>query len=406
MSPRLIIRMVLGPALLACTYLFSAAVFADSWAPPEEEAYTSENGRWRLTVTPRPIGGALDYFRDKGDGVDKAGGLPGAADDAVGRMERREGSRWIEAWRGVLVNDVAPVHALVSAKGQAVTFDNWHSMGHGEDAVVIYDVQGNVVRAMGLGDFLPASYVEALPRTVSSIHWGYGHRLSKDGRELVLRVVVPGNEDLGLGEGDHVEVRFALATGAQVPLGGAAWADALARAEGVAELRREEQRQWRERFVMPLAAPGPSADTGEWRDYLFEAFFRLDPQWKDEFPRGYVVSPHGSADHTRSVVRLRGELADCRQDCTLMVASPSHGTLVDVLAELGKDLAPGALQGGRVYVVVDDAHAEAAHAALAHASPTWISTDPSQPIPQSRERLDDLVAREAQEAAERQDATQ
>lgn len=124
-------------------------------------------------------------------------------------------------WQGPLVNDVAPVNALVSATGQVVTFDNWHSAGFGEDAVVIYDVRGKVVRAMGLGDFLPSVYVEALPRSVSSIHWSGGHDLSGDGRELVLRVVIP-RDGAQLDKSRHVEVRFDLAPGTQVPLSGPA----------------------------------------------------------------------------------------------------------------------------------------------------------------------------------------
>jgi hypothetical protein len=396
MSPRMMIRKASVLALLACACLGSAAAFADSWIPPEEETYGSENGRWRLTVTPRPIGGALDYFRDKVDGVDDAGGLPGAADHAVGQMEHRQGNRWMEAWRGPLVNDVGPVHALVSPTGRAVTFDNWHSMGYGEDAIVIYDLEGKVVRAMGLADFLPEAYVEALPRTVSSIHWGHGHHFSKDARELVVRVVVPGEEGLGRGDGDHVEVRFDLATGAQVPLGGTAWVQALARAERVAALRREEQRQWRTLFVEPLPAPGPDADTTEWHHYLTEAFYRLDPEWEDGFPDKQVIDPRGSAGHGRSVGWLREALVECSQDCVLMVASPSQDTLVEALAAIGGELAPGALQGARVYAVVDDAHAEVALAALAHASPTWIRIDPAQPIPQRKERLEELAERERQ----------
>ena len=395
MLPRTSIRLVF---LLACALLASPAAFADSWAPPEQEVYPSEDGRWRLTVTPRPIGGALAYFRDKVDGLDNAGGVPDAPDHAFGRMERREGQRWVEAWSGPLVNDVAPVAALVSASGHAVTFDNWHSMGYGADVVVIYDTQGKVVRAMGLGDFLPPVYVEALPRSVSSIHWSGEHAIAGDGRELVLQVVVPQEDRRNREESPHVALRFDLATGTQVPPSGDAWSAALIEAEKAARFQREERLQRRTRFVAPLSAPGAGSTTRDWHAYLAEAFFRLDPDWESGHPSTKVIVAQGNADHRKSVRWLRDALADCDQDCVVMVASSSQDALVAALAEAGAGLRPGALQGGRIYAAVEDAHAEAARAALDHASPTWIRLDPAQSIPQRRERLEQLAEREAQEA--------
>ncbi len=387
-------------ALVACVLLVPAPAFADSWLPPEEKSYVSDDGRWRLTVTPRPIGGALAYFQDKVDGLDDAGGIPGEADHALARMERKDGRRWVEAWRGPLVNDVSPVDALVSATGQVATFDNWHSRGHGDDAVVIYDAEGRLVRAVGLGDFLPAAYVKALPYSASSIHWGRGHRLSRDGSELVLRVVVP-DDKAGFGEGDHVEVRFDMATGAQRPPGGPAWEAALARAEEIAAERREKRRQWRARAMAPLLAPGADGSQQEWSRWLMEAFFRLESDSFAKFPMSYIVAPPGDEKHRKSVEWLRDAVVQrCRQDCILMVASPSQQALVAALAGIGTELAPGVLQGGRVYAAVDDEHAEAARQAWAHASPTWIRIDPAQPIPQRKERLEELAEEEALEARE------
>lgn len=393
MSLRLHLRTVV---LLGALLVLPVVAFADSWLPAREETYASEDGRWRLTVTPRPIAGPLAYFQDKVDGFDNAGGVPDAPDHALGRMERREGRRWVEAWRGPLVNDVAPVSALVSASGQAVTFDNWHSMGHGDDVVVIYDAQGKVVRAMGLDDFLPPAYVEALPRSASSIHWSGDHAIAGDGRELVLQVVVPSEEGWAPGASRHVELRFDLSTGAQVGDPGDAWAAALAEAEKVARLQREKRRQWRARFIAPLPAPAAGSETREWHGYLVEAFFRLDPDWEDRYPSVKVIRPREDAGHRESVGRLLEALAGCEQDCVLMIASPSQDDLVAALVEAGAGLRPGVLQGGRVYALLDDDHAEAARAALAHASPTWIRLDPSQPIPQRRERLEKLAEREGE----------
>lgn len=387
-------------ALVAGILLVPATASADSWLPPGERTYASDDGRWRLTVTPRPIAGAFAYFQDKVDGLDDAGGIPGEADHALARMERRDGRRWVDAWRGPLVNDVAPVDALVSPAGQVVTFDNWHSRGHGGDAVVIYDAQGRLVRAMGLGDFLPKGYVEALPYSVSSINWGHDHYVSDDGRELVLRVAVP-DDRAGIDAREHVEVRFDLATGVGHPVAGPAWERALASARQVAAERREQRRQWRAAAMAPLHAPDASATAADWGDYLRSAFHRLEGDAFGVFPMTYAIAAPDDEHHRRTVDWLRNALVErCGQDCIVMTGSPSQAALVAALEEIGAELAPGVLQGGRVYIAVDDAHAEAARLALAHAGPTWIRIDPGQPIPQRKERLEKLAEEEAREAGE------
>ena len=58
--------------LLAGTCLANA----DSWLPPSVETFTSADGRARVVITPRPIGGALPYFEDKVAGKEPAGQRP------------------------------------------------------------------------------------------------------------------------------------------------------------------------------------------------------------------------------------------------------------------------------------------------------------------------------------------
>src|SRR3546814_11625952 len=86
-------------------------------------------------------------------------------------MERRQDGHWLTVWKAPLANDVAPVDAVVSNAGVSMTFDNWHGLGWGDDALVFYSADGSQIRKFGLAAFLPGFYVEALPRTVSSIHW-------------------------------------------------------------------------------------------------------------------------------------------------------------------------------------------------------------------------------------------
>lgn len=383
---------MLVPAMLVVP--LSAA--ADSWLPPREQVYVSDDGSWQLTVTPRPIRGALRYFKDKVDGRDNPGALAGARDHAVGQMLHGTADGWVVAWRVPLVNDVAPVSALVSSTGRVVTFDNWHSVGHGDEVVVIYDKAGEVVRSMGLTDFLPKVYVGALPHSVSSIQWGGDHRITDDG-ELVLEVVVPGTgTGIGFAGREYVEVRFRLDTGVQLPLTDTDWVQALAQAEAVATQQLRVAEQARARFVAPLLPPAAGSEVSDWHRYLIEAFFRMDPDWRDGYPSTKVIDSRSTEGYMKSLGFLHEKLSRrCGHDCVVMIASPSQDILVEGLREVRAEIPPGTLEGSRVYVVADAMHTEAARAALANTGATIIRVDPAHPIPQRKERLDRLLQHEA-----------
>jgi hypothetical protein len=226
---------VCGRSLLPATWILAAFLTApataDTWSPPGTCAYFSADRSWRLTVIPRDIESPLAYFQDKVDGREPAGAVPAdRREKARGVMEHWEKGQWRVVWDKPLLNEVSPVDAIVSSSGQAVTFDNWHSVGYGPDAVVIYDAQGKVVRALALDDFLPENYIRALPRSVSSIHWGGEHCMTADDKRVVLRVVVPSVQYRGDAKRQYVDVEVELASGRIIAPSGPAWVGALARA--------------------------------------------------------------------------------------------------------------------------------------------------------------------------------
>lgn len=88
-----------------------------------------------------------------------------------------------------LVNEVAPVSALVSDDGRRlVTFDNWHAMGYGDDVVVIYRSDGTLVRKFSLEELLTAEDVRELPRSISSRYWSAWERIDPITGRLVLGI--------------------------------------------------------------------------------------------------------------------------------------------------------------------------------------------------------------------------
>ncbi|NOT88368.1 MAG: hypothetical protein HOP03_09295 [Lysobacter sp.] len=224
-------------ALMAGVFvmLFATLVLADSWPPPRTQRYYSADGNVQIVIVPRALAGNLEYFQDKVDGKSPAGQRPGSNIMApFARVSRRtDGGRWTTLWQQSLVNDVAPVHAMAANNGKyLVTFDNWHSMGHGTDAVAIYGTGGRLIRKYALTDFLPRTYIETLPASVSSIRWGREHFFSEDEETLILRVAEP-SFDFGDDHGLVVSIRIRLADGAITPPAGRAWERALRKSKKV-----------------------------------------------------------------------------------------------------------------------------------------------------------------------------
>ena len=163
---------------------------ADSWMLPTTTTYTSSSGHARVTVVPRDLDSQLHYFQDKVGKVDPAGQKKGTASVAKARLERLVDKRWQVVWERQIANDIAPVSAIIRDDSEyAVTFDDWHGLGYGPNAVVVYGKDGKLVRAFSLSDLVPKDYIEALPHSVSSIQWRGDPRFSKDGRQVVIPVV-------------------------------------------------------------------------------------------------------------------------------------------------------------------------------------------------------------------------
>lgn len=258
-----------------CLVLLSTGVSADSWLPPTTKATMSANGQFRVTVTPRPLSGRLDYFADKVEGEEPAGQPKGEVQKSpIARVERLEADgTWHLVWQMPLVNDVAPVSALLADDASfLVTFDNWHSAGYGDDVVVIYNRQGDLVRKLSLEQILPPAYANQIPRSVSSRWWGQGHALVDGDRHVELKVVSPGEEE---DVEPKVPLRIRLVDGAVVPPTGEAWDRALAEANRLEGLRQEAWENLRKLRSTPLEAPA-TGDTRAWRRYLFELRDRIE----------------------------------------------------------------------------------------------------------------------------------
>ena len=196
MSP-MIGQLLLGLGVFAVTALGAPQAAADSWALPTEVAVYSRDRTFRLRIIPRELGGQLAYFESLVEKRAAPGQAAGGQRRCFGILEKRgaRSSTFDLVWSRPLLNDVAPVAAIVSDDGKFVaTFDNWHSTGYGPHALVIYGPGGELIKKLGLFQFLQESEIEKLSRSVSSVGWYLGALFERRDAKAILRVDVFRNE--------------------------------------------------------------------------------------------------------------------------------------------------------------------------------------------------------------------
>jgi hypothetical protein len=370
----------------------AATAQADSWLAPRVETYFSRDHHARLTVTPRDLESQLAYFKGKVKNENLAGQQSGSTQtSARGVLERqRADGRWIVVWDRALVNDVAPVSAVVSNSASYVTtFDNWHSMGGGDNVVVIYGTGGALIRSLALPDILPNYYIKALPRTVSSLWWSGEHRISENDEDVILQIVVPSDEmSIFDKKRKFVELPIRLATGEVLTPDTEVWEAALAVGQKIAKLRQEQEEARDKWFREPLTAPTRAGEL-DWNQYLVEIFFRVDPNWRDGYPHTEVLRDPKARDYAASVGWLREALLDRNvEGDVVMIASPaSPETLVKKLTKIVRRAKAGAWKGRRIYVAVPLEFCAPIAALLTPTAAEFVYIDPTKPIPQRPERL-------------------
>lgn len=204
-------------SIVSIVLMFStfSSAGTDSWLLPEKRKYNSPNKKYYLEVTPKKLESQLTYFQDKVAGKDSAAPLKKIKENqANGRFCVRGAFGLCSQKRDFpLVNEVAPVSAIVSDKGDYfVTFDNWHGVGYGDDVVVIYRSDGTLIKKFALNDILTDGDIEALPHSVSSIWWGGKHSIDETTGNLVLQVVSNG-QNTWTDKAKFLELKVELATG-------------------------------------------------------------------------------------------------------------------------------------------------------------------------------------------------
>ncbi|HET8782120.1 MAG TPA: energy transducer TonB [Pyrinomonadaceae bacterium] len=194
-------------ALLVFVVFVCSSALADQWALPNAKKYYSPDKKYRLEVIPKKLQSQLAYFEDKSEGKQDAGAVKNLKDNrAKAIFSVRNGPDYSKKYEFPLVNEVAPVFAIVSKDGNyVVTFDNWHMMGFGDDVVVIYKSDGTLIRKFGLEDLFTEADIGTFRRSVSSIWWWVDEHYIDDKSETLH--LKPGTKEL------YRELKIELATG-------------------------------------------------------------------------------------------------------------------------------------------------------------------------------------------------
>ncbi|WP_332750477.1 hypothetical protein [Hydrogenophaga sp.] len=370
--------------LLAGTCLANA----DSWLPPSVETFTSADGRARVVITPRPIGGALSYFEDKVAGKEPAGQRPGNPQThPTATLEQRASGRWTKTWTVPLVNDVGPTHALLADGGRyLVTFDNWHAVGHGEDVVVIYGGDGKLIRKFALKDFLAQNHIALLPGSVSSLWWGGEHALSRDGETLVLRVIQPSEEPDHAGKAMTAPVRIRLSDGHVLPKEGKDWERTQAVIDALDARRKVRWQQARALRASPLRLPTDPQDEDAWTAYAVELRERLSDATGHRHA-GSAVSreelKEGPGEHFSTFEYLLDGFADkqMRAGDHFLFVAPDSQSLADALSRHLSNMKQGALEGATITIVGTPGQAAAIRNAATRSGARIVLVDESEPYP-------------------------
>ncbi|WP_229956482.1 hypothetical protein [Parasphingorhabdus litoris] len=387
------------PIQYLCFFLFSVLasepVLADSWAPPRQAVFESDSGAARVTIIPRDPFSLLEYFRDKLD-ERKDPGLPPDASivTASAVIEMKNGSGdWVTNWKVDLVNEVAPVTAIVSDDGQyLVTFDNWHRAGYGPTTIVRYKRGKGLLGAHDLESFLPPYYLQALPRSVSSRSWKKGDPVF-DGEGFRLAIIAPNlDSKADRSKIKTVELKINLESGHVSKSDTRAWIEAMLSALNVQKMQLDWESNRIEAELAPLVAKYPMSE-GDWHHYMREAWFRtIEP---DSLGATKHLRPIDHVEYQKSEQWIKDEFAEMVEGkdeadwiyTEMSIASSDQQNLLKLLSAIAADANPGDFRWGKVLIVIEEQYWRQLKDAFKHTNLKLHFVDPKKAIPASQQRL-------------------
>lgn len=165
--------------LLLCALFFcTSTAWADFWDSPKTVDYYSADSSYFVRVVPTFI--PAKYYNWREASAKKKRRYAPTDTTIVychATLFHRTGKQVEAVWHQDLINQKAPVKALVSNDGRyVVTLDNWASVGYGVDVVVVYDQHGALSKRVNLETVSPYP-INQYFRSISSLWWRCGATL-------------------------------------------------------------------------------------------------------------------------------------------------------------------------------------------------------------------------------------
>ncbi|GAB5481088.1 MAG: hypothetical protein Pars92KO_08450 [Parasphingorhabdus sp.] len=380
-------------------FLFVAGVsqpaVADSWAPPKQAVFESNSGTARVTINPRDLSSPPEYFRDKRDEQNDPGLPSEAANARVSAVieVKNDSGVWTTNWQVDLVNEVAPVTAILSNDGQyLVTFDNWHRVGYGPTTIVRYKRGKGLLGAHDLGSFLPLYYLQALPRSVSSRSWKKGDPVF-DGEGIKLAIIAPDLDSQGdRAKAKTVEFKIDLDSGHVSKSDTRAWIEAMLAALDVQRKQLDWEASRIRAELAPLIAKYPMTER-DWHYYMREAWFRTIEA--DNISATKHLRPIDDLEYQKSVQWIKDEFAEMVEGkdetdwiyTELSVASSDEENLKAILSAIAAESDPGDFRWGKVLIIIGEQYWPELNSAFKHTGVKLHFVDPKKPVLSSPERL-------------------
>ena len=151
------LRHLFSAVLLSMLVCLTPVVHADSWMPPKPSVtYESAAQDARFVVT----------------STGQTSALSNCSGSLYIKSPSNTGDDWLKVWEKPLQNKLSPVTALVANNGwRVVTFDNYYTVGYGNEVVVIYNEKGDLLKKYSLEMLLSPEELGQVSRTVSSRWW-------------------------------------------------------------------------------------------------------------------------------------------------------------------------------------------------------------------------------------------
>ena len=155
-------------------------LIADEWIKENKKTYTSQNGIYELIIEPTYI--PKNYEKEiKKRKIHPEKFLNKPMTDTItpchAILYKKLGNFGLPEliWEKELVNPIAPYEAMITNDGKyIVTFNDWGKLGYGENVMVVYGENGDLLKQYRLHEITNLSESQ-LSVSVTSIWWYLGY---------------------------------------------------------------------------------------------------------------------------------------------------------------------------------------------------------------------------------------